>query len=115
MQEKQHHYFFTAFGSPYLVHNVFKPMGSLPLLIFNYAMSPYADLHTLAWGASFILITFILLMNFLVKVISYKWKREILKIKKLKAFYGEYQILNAIDIFFKENKATAIMGAIGLW
>lgn len=64
---------FTAFGSPYLVHNVLKPMGSLPLLIFNYAMSPYPDWHTIAWGASFVLIVFILLMNLLIKVVTRKW------------------------------------------
>ncbi len=64
---------FTAFGSPYLVHNVLKPMGSLPLLIFNYAMSPYEDWHTLAWGASFILILFVLLINLLIKVVTRRW------------------------------------------
>jgi phosphate transport system permease protein len=32
---------FTAFGNPYLSMNITKPMHSLPLLIFNYATSPY--------------------------------------------------------------------------
>src|ERR1035437_8230836 len=43
---------FTAFGNPYLSHNMLKPMQSLPLLIFNYATSPYDEWHDLAWGAS---------------------------------------------------------------
>ncbi len=34
---------FTAFGNPYLSFNMTKPMQSLPLLIFNYATSPYND------------------------------------------------------------------------
>ncbi len=31
---------FTAFGSPYMNLNIFKPADTLPLLIFNYATSP---------------------------------------------------------------------------
>src|SRR6202012_3332030 len=34
---------FTAFGNPYLSFKVTKPMHSLPLLIFNYATSPFND------------------------------------------------------------------------
>lgn len=64
---------FTAFGSPFLVHNVLKPMGSLPLVIFNYATSPYDDWQTIAWGASLILLIFILTLNILIKVVISKW------------------------------------------
>ncbi len=65
---------FTAFGNPYLSFNPAKPVDSLPLLIFNYAMSPYEQWHKIAWGASFVLIVFILLLNLIVKVVSRKWK-----------------------------------------
>jgi phosphate transport system permease protein len=44
---------FTAFGSPFMEWNILKPMSSLPLLIFNYATSPYPDWHALAWGGLF--------------------------------------------------------------
>ena len=68
---------FTAFGNPYLSVNVLKPMQSLPLLIFNYATSPYNDWHDLAWGASCILLIFVLLLNIFTKIITRKWKVQL--------------------------------------
>jgi phosphate transport system permease protein len=65
---------FTAFGSPFMQLNVVKPMNALPLLIFNYATSPYADWHALAWGASFVLVVFVLIMNFIAKAVTARWK-----------------------------------------
>jgi len=65
---------FTAFGSPFMEMNIAKPMNSLPLLIFNYATSPYPDWHALAWGASFVLVVFVLAMNFIAKVATARWK-----------------------------------------
>ncbi len=68
---------FTAFGNPYLSTSITKPMQSLPLLIFNYATSPYDDWHNLAWGASFLLLFFVLLINILTKLITRKWKVQL--------------------------------------
>jgi phosphate transport system permease protein len=68
---------FTAFGNPYLSANVTKPMQSLPLLIFNYATSPYNDWHDLAWGASLILLMWVLLLNIFTKLITRKWKVQL--------------------------------------
>jgi len=65
---------FTAFGSPYMNLNIFKPADTLPLLIFNYSTSPYPDWQTMAWGASLILVAFVLVMNLLAKLIGKKWE-----------------------------------------
>ena len=65
---------FTAFGSPFMNLNVLKPINSLPLMIFNYATSPYPEWHTLAWGASFILIILVLGLNLFTKVVTKRWK-----------------------------------------
>jgi phosphate transport system permease protein len=65
---------FTAFGSPFMNQNILKPISSLPLTIFNYATSPYPEWHTLAWGASFVLITFVLGLNLITKLVTKKWK-----------------------------------------
>ena len=65
---------FTAFGSPFMNQNILKPINSLPLTIFNYATSPYPEWHTLAWGASFVLITFVLGLNLITKLVTKKWK-----------------------------------------
>jgi phosphate transport system permease protein len=68
---------FTAFGNPYLSSSVAKPMESLPHLIFTYATSPYDDWHNLAWGASFILLMFVLILNIVTKVLTRKWKIQL--------------------------------------
>ncbi|HEU5052431.1 MAG TPA: phosphate ABC transporter permease PstA [Hanamia sp.] len=65
---------FTAFGNPFMTTNVLKPMSSLPLIIFNYATSPYDDWHQLAWGASMVLILMILILNIITKILQRKWK-----------------------------------------
>ena len=64
---------FTAFGNPYLNTNITKPMQSLPLLIFNYATSPYDDWHNLAWGAALILLFTVLLLNVITKLTTKRW------------------------------------------
>lgn len=63
---------FTAFGSPFMDVNILKPVNSLPLLIFNYATSPYPEWQALAWGASFVLVVFVLTLNILAKAVSRK-------------------------------------------
>src|SRR5215218_9206384 len=68
---------FTAFGNPYLTANVLKPMQSLPLLIFNYATSPYDEWHDLAWGASLILLIWVLLLNITTKLITRRWNVQL--------------------------------------
>jgi phosphate transport system permease protein len=68
---------FTAFGNPYLSADIRKPMQSLPLLIFNYATSPYDEWRNLAWGASLILLVWVLLLNIFTKVITRKWKIQL--------------------------------------
>jgi phosphate transport system permease protein len=68
---------FTAFGNPYLTTNVLKPMQTLPLLIFNYATSPYDEWHDLAWGASLILLIWVLAMNLITKLITRRWKVQL--------------------------------------
>lgn len=68
---------FTAFGNPYITTNILKPMQSLPLLIFNYATSPYDEWHDLAWGASTILLMWVLLLNITTKLVTKRWKVQL--------------------------------------
>lgn len=58
---------FTAFGNSFMNTNLFKPVNAMPLLIFNYAMSPYEEWQQIAWGASFFLICIILTLNLITK------------------------------------------------
>ncbi len=68
---------FTAFGNPYINTNMRKPMQSLPLLIFNYATSPYDDWHDLAWGAALILLFTVLLLNIITKITTKRWNVQL--------------------------------------
>jgi phosphate transport system permease protein len=68
---------FTAFGNDFFSTAITKPMGSLPLLIYKYAMSPYDEWHNLAWGASFVLLVFVLLLNILTKLMTRKWNIQL--------------------------------------
>jgi phosphate transport system permease protein len=65
---------FTAFGSPFMNLDVMKPISSLPHVIFTYATSPYKEWHSLAWGASLILILLILILNISAKMLAKRWK-----------------------------------------
>lgn len=61
---------FTAFGNPFMNLNIFKPVNSLPLMIYYYATSPYEQWHVDAWGASFLLAVFVLSLNFITKLVA---------------------------------------------
>ena len=65
---------FTAFGNPFLNTDIFKPVDALPLLIYNYSTSPYPEWHSLAWGASFILVAFVLILNLITRLVVKKWQ-----------------------------------------
>jgi phosphate transport system permease protein len=49
----------TALGNQFFNFNLLQPMASLPVQIYNYARSPYADWHTQAWGGALVLIVLI--------------------------------------------------------
>lgn len=53
----------TALGNNFRSLNVLAPVDALPLRIYVYAKSPYADSHTQAWGASLVLIAVIGLLS----------------------------------------------------
>lgn len=65
---------FTAFGNPFFARSILEPTDALPLLIFNYALSPYPDWHAKAWGAALILIVVVLSINLIVR---YHFKKKI--------------------------------------
>ncbi|MCX8058499.1 MAG: phosphate ABC transporter permease PstA [Spirochaetes bacterium] len=59
---------FTAFGNFFVNLNPFKPVHALPLLIYNYAMSPYDNLKRIGWGASLVLIIIIFIFKIISKI-----------------------------------------------
>ena len=57
---------FTAFGNPFINLDAGKPTSAIPLIIYDYIKSPYQDWHQKAWGAAFLLVIFVLLINVLI-------------------------------------------------
>ena len=49
----------TALGNQFFNLDLRQPMAALPVQIYQYARSPYADWHTKAWGGALVLITLI--------------------------------------------------------
>ncbi|WP_454830031.1 phosphate ABC transporter permease PstA [Pseudoxanthomonas wuyuanensis] len=60
---------FTALNNQYWTTDVFSPMANVPVVIFQYAMSPYENWHTLAWAGAFILTLFVLVISLLARAI----------------------------------------------
>ena len=58
----------TVLGSNVISTALLEPMASLPLLTYRYTESPYPGENTLAWGAAFVLMMLVLIMNILVRV-----------------------------------------------
>jgi phosphate transport system permease protein len=60
---------FTALNNQFWNANLNAPMANLPVVIFQFAMSPYDDWHDLAWAAA-LLITFgVLGLNILARIL----------------------------------------------
>ena len=63
---------FTALNNQFFSTNMGAPMANLPVVIFQFAMSPYDNWVDLAWGAA-LLITFVVLgLNVLTRVVFRK-------------------------------------------
>ncbi|WPP01564.1 phosphate ABC transporter permease PstA [Pseudomonas sp. HR96] len=60
---------FTAFGNQFWSSNLLKPIASVPVVIFQYAMSPFDDWHALAWAGALVLTLFVLLLSLVSRLI----------------------------------------------
>jgi phosphate transport system permease protein len=54
---------FTAFGNQFWSTALNHPIAALPLQIFNYAISPYDDWHSLAWAGALVLIAIVFVIS----------------------------------------------------
>jgi phosphate transport system permease protein len=54
---------FTAFNNRFWSTDLNQPIGSLPVQIFTYAVSPYDEWHRQAWAAALVLVTLVLVLN----------------------------------------------------
>ena len=54
---------FTAFGNQYWNADVMQPMASVPVVMYQFAGSPYESWQTLAWAGALVLTVFVLLIS----------------------------------------------------
>ena len=60
---------FTALNNQYWTTDLSAPMANVPVVIFQYAMSPYDSWHTLAWAGAFVLTLFVLAVSLAARAI----------------------------------------------
>ena len=60
---------FTALNNQFWSNNMNAPMANLPVVIFQFAMSPYDDWHNLAWAGALLITFSVLGLNILARVL----------------------------------------------
>ena len=61
---------FTALNNQFFSNNLGRPMANLPVVIFQYAMSPYKDWQQLAWTGALLITAFILVLSIVARLIA---------------------------------------------
>jgi phosphate transport system permease protein len=61
---------FTALNNQFFSADVTRPMASLPVVIFQFALSPYADWQQLAWCGALIIALAVLALNIVARVLA---------------------------------------------
>jgi phosphate transport system permease protein len=61
---------FTALNNQFWSTNLNAPMASLPVVIFQFALSPYADWQKLAWTGALIITFTVLTLSILARVLA---------------------------------------------
>src|SRR5437868_514959 len=63
---------FTALNNQFWSSSLSQPLANVPVVVFQYAMSPYDEWHTLAWAGAFTLTAFVLGLNLLVRLLAFR-------------------------------------------
>ena len=67
---------FTALNNQFWSTNMNSPMPNLPVVIFQFAMSPYEDWHHLAWAGALLITLSVLIMNIVARTVLRPRRRE---------------------------------------
>ena len=63
---------FTALNNQFWSMDLNRPMSNLPMVIFQFAMSPYEDWHRLAWGGAALITLAVLALNIFARMLFHK-------------------------------------------
>ena len=129
---------FTSLNNQFWSTNLNAPISSLPVVIFQFALSPYKDWQALAWTGALIITLTVLALSITrtrpcsigktvmsmsvasvtVPPVSHQPTdrtnlAEKITIRDLNFFYGEARALKSISLPLYENKVTAFIGPSG--
>jgi len=60
---------FTALNNQFWSSNMNAPMANLPVVIFQFALSPFDDWRSLAWGGALLITLTVLILNILARTV----------------------------------------------
>ena len=66
----------TALSNSGMSTDLNAPMASLPVIIFNFAMSPYEDWHRLAWDGALLITATVLTLSIIARILESSTKRS---------------------------------------
>ena len=126
---------FTALNNQFFSWNLNAPMASLPVVIFQFALSPYEDWQQLAWTGALLITVTVLGLSILARTLASKKVptmsfaihtdvkeqdttpaqalEEKVSVRHLNFYYGEYRALADINVNLFQNKVTAFIGPSG--
>jgi phosphate transport system permease protein len=67
----------TVLGTNAVSFNPASEVSALPLQIWNYSQSPYADWHRQAWAGAFVLFAIIVILNLTARLLTYRVSKRI--------------------------------------
>ena len=67
---------FTALNNQFFSLNMTKPMGNLPTVIFNFALSAYDDWRRLAWAGACVIAVAVLTVNIIARILARETRRS---------------------------------------
>ena len=67
---------FTALNNQFWSTDLMQPMANLPVVIFQFAMSPYKEWHTLAWAGALLITLSVLALSIVARTLSRKARME---------------------------------------
>ena len=127
---------FTSLNNQFWSTNLNAPVSSLPVVIFQFALSPYKDWQSLAWTGALIITLAVLALSITARALVAIGKTVMndasvavpsvthaaidragladkITIRDLNFFYGDSRALKSISLSLYQNKVTAFIGPSG--
>src|SRR5690606_30053834 len=124
---------FTALNNQFMSLNMNAPIANLPVVIFQYAASPFEDWNRLAWAGAVLITLLVLGINILARSLfrnkyaqggaaaarnsemtnSATADSIKLDVRNLNFYYGSFHAIKNVNMSIHQNKVTAFIGPSG--